>query len=154
MAHPTRLFNTPEELYSVFESYKEDLKDQSNEWLKVQYVGKEGSRKEDGQKVPMTLEGFKRFARKSHGEVHQYFINKDELYNDFVPICSQIKEEIREDQIIGGLLGFYNPSITQRLNGLAEKTESKVEATIENIDYSKLSDAALKEIANAEHKPS
>jgi hypothetical protein len=27
------------------------------------------------------------------------------------------------------MLGVYNPSITQRLNGLTEKTESKVEIT-------------------------
>ena len=37
-----------------------------------------------------------------------------------------LKEEIRENQILGGLLGFFNPSITQRLNGLVEKQEMAI----------------------------
>jgi hypothetical protein len=125
MAHPTRIFNTPEELEAAWRGYKEDLDKQSKEWLNVQYVGKDGERKADGLKVPMTLEGFKRYCRNNKGEVHQYFDNADSLYDDFMVICRAIREEIRENQIIGGLLGVYNASITQRLNGLADKTETK-----------------------------
>lgn len=130
--HPTRIFKTPEELQNAFNEYKEDLEEQAKNWLKVQYVGKEGKRMTDAQKVPYTLEGFKRYCRNNYGEVQQYFDNpkspdsKEGYYDDFIAICSHIKEEIRENQIIGGLLGFYNPSITQRLNGLVEKTESKI----------------------------
>ena len=126
--HPTRIFETPEDLEKAFLEYKDDLKEQSNEWLRVQYVGKDGDRKTDPQKVPMTFEGFKRFCREKYGCVEQYFTNQDELYKDFIGVCSRIKEEIRENQIIGGLLGFYNPSITQRLNNLSEnvKTVGKV----------------------------
>ena len=124
--HPTRIFKTPDELENAFESYKEDLKEQANEWLKVQYVGKDGDRVEDPQKVPYTFEGFKRFCRKKYGDVTEYFLNRDGYYDDFTNICHAIREEIRENQITGGLLGFYNPSITQRLNGLAEKTENNI----------------------------
>jgi len=125
--HPTRIFNEPADLEKVWDAYKLDLKEQAKEWLKVQYVGKEGERVTDAQKVPMTFEGFKRYCRKSHGEVEQYFTNQDGYYANFIGICHAIKEEIRENQIIGGLLGFYNPSITQRLNGLTDKSESTVE---------------------------
>lgn len=121
--HPTRIFKSPEELEKAFTEYKEDLKEQSKEWLKIQYVGKEGERKADPQKVPMTLEGFERYCYNHYGYVGQYFDNKDDLYNEFVAICSRIKKEIRENQIIGGILGFYNPSITQRLNGLTERND-------------------------------
>lgn len=121
--HPTRIFKAPEELLKAFEEYKEDLKEQANEWLKVQYVGKEGDRKEDAQKIPMTQEGFEIFCKNKYGFVEQYFKNKDGYYDDFVPICSYIKKEIRNNQIIGGLLGFFNPSITQRLNNLKEQTD-------------------------------
>jgi hypothetical protein len=76
--------------------------------------------------VPYTLEGFKRYCRKNYGDVEQYFWNKDNYYNDFVGICSYIKNEIRENQITGGLLGFYNPSITQRLNNLTDKVETTI----------------------------
>lgn len=123
--HPTRIFKTPDELADAWAKYKEDLREQGREWLKIQYVGKDGYRAEDPQKVPMTQEGFERFCYDKYGNVGQYFDNKDGYYDDFVAICLRIKKEIRENQIIGGLLGFYNPSITQRLNGLVEKTETK-----------------------------
>jgi hypothetical protein len=50
----------------------------------------------------------------------------DNAYEQFLPICSYIKREIRTDQINGGMVGQYNASITQRLNGLTEKTETTV----------------------------
>ena len=121
--HPTRIFKNPEELENAWDSFKENLKEEANQWVKVQYVGKDGDRVTEPQKVPYTFEGFKRFCRKNYGEVEQYFTNQDNLYKDFIGICRAIKEEIRENQIIGGLLGFHNPSITQRLNNLVEKTE-------------------------------
>lgn len=124
--HPTRIFKSPDEMLKAWDEYKEDLKSQGNEWLKVQYVGKDGERVADAQKVPMTLEGFKRFCRNHYGEVEQYFGNQGKIYDDFIGICSRIREEIRENQIIGGLLGFYNPSITQRLNSLVDKSETTV----------------------------
>ena len=86
-------------------------------------MGKNGDRVEEPQKVPMTIEGFKRFCRTKYGEVEQYLINKNDVYPDFIGICRTIKEEVRENQITGGLLGFFNPSITQRLNNLKEQTD-------------------------------
>ena len=125
--HPTRLFKEPKELEALWEEFKIDVKEvQSLEWMKIQYVGKDAERKEDAQKIPLTFEGFKRFARKRKGEIEQYFTNQDGYYDDFIGICRAIKEEIRENQIIGGMLNQFNPSITQRLNGLAEKTENKI----------------------------
>jgi len=41
-------------------------------------------------------------------------------------VCSRIKKSIRKDQIEGGMVGQYNPSITQRLNGLVEKQETSI----------------------------
>ena len=119
--HPTRIFKKPEELQEAFNEYKADLKVQANEWLKIQYIGRDSERIAEPQKVPMTMEGFKRFSRNNYGEVEQYFTNQDGYYDDFIGICSHIREEIRENQIIGGLLNFYNPSITQRLNNLTDK---------------------------------
>lgn len=125
--HPTRIFKKPKELEKVWKAYKEDLKEKSKQWEKIQYVGKYGSRKTDYPKLPLTLEGLKRYCWDQNiGTIQHYFENTDNLYDDFCGICSRIKNEIREDQIAGGMLGFYNPSITQRLNNLAEKTESKV----------------------------
>ena len=118
--HPTRIFKNELELSKAWEEYKEHLKEEANKWQKVQYVGKDGQRVTDPQKVPLTFEGFKIYCRNNYGNIEQYFVNKDGYYNEFVSICSHIKEEIRTDQIVGGLLGFYNPSITHRLNNLVE----------------------------------
>lgn len=123
--HPTRIFKSPNELLTAWNEYKSDLKEQSKEWLKIDYVGRDGQRVSEPQKIPYTFEGFKRYCRENYGEVEQYFTNQDNYYEDFIGICSRVKEEIRENQIIGGLLNFYNPSITQRLNGLTDKSEVK-----------------------------
>lgn len=131
--HPTRIFTEPVELYNAWVLFKLDLKEQSKEWLKIQYVGKDGERMTDPQKVPYTFEGFKRFCRNGYGEIEQYFTNQDDYYEDFIGVCRAIKEEIRENQIIGGLLGFHNPSITQRLNGLKENVDQNINASITQI---------------------
>jgi hypothetical protein len=133
--HPTRIFKSPDELYAAFEAYKKDLDEKAKDWLKVQYVGKDGERVTDKYKLPYTFEGFKVYCYNEYGKIEQYFVNKDGLYDDFGSICSHIKEEIRNNQILGGLIGIYNPSITQRLNGLTDKTSSE-----HNINVNKLPD--------------
>ena len=121
--HPTRIFKSPHELELAWKAYKDHLIEESSKWLKIQYVGKEGQRMTDKMKLPYTMDGFEVFCYNNYGTVEQYFKNKDGYYTDFVPICSHIKKEIRENQITGGMLGIYNPSITQRLNNLVEKVE-------------------------------
>ena len=128
--HPTRIFKSPNELLTAWNEYKQDVQEQGKEWTKVQYVGRDGTRKVDEYKIPLTIEGFKRFCRNNYGEVGPYLHNQDGYYEDFITICNAIKEEVRENHIIGGMLGVYNPSITQRLHGLTEKTETKQEGDI------------------------
>lgn len=123
--HPTRIFKTPEDLEKAWIEYKEDLKEQSKSWEKIQYVGKDGSKRTDYPKLPLTLDGFEVWYYQTNNRfIGHYFDNKDGYYGEFVAICSHIRKEIRADQINGGMLGFYNPSITQRLNGLTEKVEN------------------------------
>ncbi len=121
--HPTRIFKTPDELEMAWRLYKEDLLIQAKDWQKVQYVGKDGQRMSDDLKLPYTMEGFEVFCYNNYGTVEQYLKNKGGYYDDFVPICSHIKKEIRHNQITGGMMGVFNPSITQRLNSLVEKSE-------------------------------
>lgn len=129
--HPTRIFKTPEDLENVWQDYKADLLVKAEQWPKVQYVGKDGYRVVDYPVLPFTFEGLKRYCWDNKiGDIEHYFWNKDKYYDDFVGVCSRIKNEIREHQIVGGMNGFFNPSITQRLNGLTEKTENKHEGKI------------------------
>lgn len=133
--HPTRIFKHPDELEKAWIAYKDSLNERSKQWPQVQYVGKDGERVIDYPKLPLTLDGFECFCYDNYGCVEQYFKNQDELYADFIPICSRIRKLIRDDQITGGLLGEYNPSITQRLNGLKESQDIQVTGVkILNID--------------------
>ncbi len=125
--HPTRIFKEPEELEKAWKEYKEHLKIEATNWPKVQYVGKDGDRKEDYPVLPYTMEGFSVYCYERHGVIREYFLNRGNYYDDFNTICAHIKEEIRHHQITGGLLGQFNPSITQRLNNLVEKTENRIE---------------------------
>jgi hypothetical protein len=74
-------------------------------------------------RVPLTIEGFEVWAFKDYSDVHHYFDNTDGRYSEYRTVCSHIKKEIRRDQIEGGMVGQYNPSITQRLNALKEQTD-------------------------------
>tara|TARA_R100000951_G_C2590003_1_gene164701 strand:- start:22 stop:498 length:477 start_codon:yes stop_codon:yes gene_type:complete len=136
--HPTRIFKAPEELQEAWGEYKECLLTAAKLWPKVQYVGRDGKRVEDYPVLPITLDGFYVFCREvvkgkpRYGEVEQYFTNQGGRYDDFVGICRACKQERRNHQIIGGMVGAFNPSITQRLNGLADKKEvdAKVDVPI------------------------
>jgi hypothetical protein len=78
---------------------------------------------------PLTLEGFELYLAEKNiiEDVSHYFCNLDNRYENYVAICTRIRKAIRKDQIEGGMVGQYNPSITQRLNGLVEKTDNKNE---------------------------
>lgn len=131
-----KYIESPEKMWEFFKSYETDLKTKESEWVKFQYVGKEGDRVTDNLKIPLTFEGFKRYCWDQNiGCIEQYFKNQDKLYDEYIPICSRIKNYIRENQIIGGMLNVFNPSITQRLNNLVEKTETELKGglTIPNI---------------------
>jgi len=112
-----KYIETPEKLMELFESYKASR--QPREIQKATAAGV----KSEWHTPPLTMEGFENYCYNVIGCVEQYFKNQAGLYTEYIPICSHIKRLIRQDQIEGGMVGQYNPSITQRLNGLTEKTD-------------------------------
>ena len=116
-----RNLDSPEQLYELFLRYKEDVK--ANPRIKSVFGGKEFEERAEPLERPLTMEGFEVFCWDEVGQVEQYFKNIDKRYEEFLPICSRIRKEIRRDQIEGGMVGQYNPSITQRLNNLKEHVE-------------------------------
>ena len=121
-----RSFETPEELWEAFVNYAEDVK--SNPRLKTVFVGKDGEQKLEPLQRPLTMEGFQLFLWDLgvRSGADEYFTNREGRYEKFSEVCSRIKKCIRADQIEGGMVGQYNPSITQRLNGLVEKQETSI----------------------------
>ena len=130
-----RNLNSPEQLYELFERYKADVK--ANPRIKYVFGGKEFEERAEPLERPLTMEGFEIFCWHEVGDVEQYFKNINKAYNEYLPICSHIRKEIRRDQIEGGMVGQYNPSITQRLNGLKEQVEqTNIEQPLFKLDDS------------------
>ena len=119
-----RNLDSPEQLSELFDKYKADVK--ANPRIKSVFGGKEFEERAEPLERPLTLEGFELFCYDEVGVVEQYFKNTDKRYEEFSTICTRIRKAIRQDQIEGGMVGQYNPSITQRLNGLTEKVESTI----------------------------
>ena len=124
-----KYIETPEKMWELFAEYK-TLTKQSPRY-RTQFVGRDGVMVKEPLERPLTMEGFECFVADNYNilGLDQYFTNQNQAYNDYLDICSRIKREIRKDQIEGGMVGQYNPSITQRLNGLVEKTDNKNENT-------------------------
>lgn len=120
-------------MWKLFQSYKKWTKD--NPITIEDYVGKDAIRVMREKPRCLTMEGFENYVANLSPEqaqldnvpleLDQYFSNQDELYNEYMAICSHIRREIRQDQIEGGMAGVYNPSITQRLNGLVDRKDVK-----------------------------
>lgn len=108
-------------MWDLFLAYKQNVKD--NPRTRTIFGGKDFEERTEDLERPLTFEGFYNYCYDEICCIDQYFENRDNRYADYVAICSRIKKTIRQDQIEGGMVGQYNPSITQRLNGLADKTE-------------------------------
>lgn len=131
---------TPEIMWELFCAYRKDIKDNPIKLVEQKkgntIIPKDATPKQVEALIsatvelpaqrPLTMEGFQNYLD-DHDvitDVTDYFENKEKRYSDFVRVCSRIRRVIRQDQIEGGMAGIYNPSITQRLNGLVEKTKA------------------------------
>jgi hypothetical protein len=118
-----KFIETPEKMWEYFEAYRQKVK--SNPILVQDFVGKDGDEVNRKKERPLTLEGFELYCYDNDiiSDLSKYFANTDNKYAEYCAICSRIRKTIKDDQIQGGMAGIYNPSITQRLNGLTDKSE-------------------------------
>lgn len=118
-----KYIETPEKMWDLFTQYKEWVE---NNPIKIEdYVGKDADRVLREKPRCLTMEGFENYVANKDiiYSLDQYFSNQDDLYTNYMGICSRIRREIRQNQIEGGMAGIYNPSITQRLNGLVDRVD-------------------------------
>lgn len=120
-----KYIESPEKMWEYFERYKKEVK--QDVILVHDFVGKDAEEVYRRKERPLTLEGFENWCADNEiiEDLGHYFANTDNRYENYRTICSRIKKVIRQDQIEGGMAGIYNPSITQRLNNLVERTEVK-----------------------------
>jgi hypothetical protein len=124
-----KYIETPDKLWEYFLSYKTEVK--SKPFLIKDWVGKDADEVHREKEKPLTIEGFECWLYDQNiiSHLSDYFANSDNKYSEYSTICSRVKKAVRQDQIEGGMAGVYNPSITQRLNNLVEKTETKHDVT-------------------------
>lgn len=117
---------TPDVLWDMFDEYRKAVK--TNPRKKQEFVGGAGRMVWRKIERPLIMEGFECFCREKGliADLKDYFANTGGSYSDYVDVCRRIKNEIREDQITGGMCGLYSASITQRINNLVEKTQQTV----------------------------
>lgn len=122
-----KLIDSPETMWKLFQDYKDYIKAKPIEV--GDWVGGMAIPVDRKKERPLTMEGFENYVADLPDmpmDLGHYFSNLNGAYEDFLAICSRIRRAIRQDQIEGGMAGIYNPSITQRLNGLVERSENKV----------------------------
>jgi hypothetical protein len=129
-----KYIETPEKLWEMFETYKTRTIENPRVIDKALQSGKVVQEK---LRVPLTYEGFETYCYEKGVTVDHYFRNTNKAYDEYCGVCQRVKKIIRQDQIEGGMVGQYNPSITQRLNNLTEKTD--VTSNGENINEIKIS---------------
>ena len=128
-------FMTPDEMWNHFTKYQFDLK--RNPFIVKDWVGGAGREVRREKEKPLTQEGFENFLRDKGviKNIGDYLTNKNGQYGEFTEVLNRIKSVIRQDQIEGGMAMIYQPSITQRLNNLVERTENKHEVNEIIIKY-------------------
>jgi hypothetical protein len=113
---------TPEAMWDLFVSYRDWCK--ANPRYQYSLSNKTGEATAIPLERPLTQVGFRSYAADNGSAVQDYFANTDGRYIEYATICTRIEEAIRHDQIEGGMVGQYNPSITQRLNNLTERVDT------------------------------
>ena len=111
-------------MWDLFKKYTKHTK--ANPIKKMDFKGKEVTTVHYELERCLTMEGFENYVADIPDHpmsLEHYFANTGEDYKKYLTICSRIRKSIRQDQIEGGMSGIYNPSITQRLNGLVDKQE-------------------------------
>lgn len=138
-------------MWTLFSAYQRQ--NRKNPILVHEFVGKDAHEVHIKKQRALTYEGFCNFVEdlgiiSGETTMDNYFKNFQGRYTEYMGVCSRIKRCIRADQIEGGLAGIYNPSITQRLNGLVEKMEINDEK--HTIDLSDLPDELIEQIIAAQ----
>lgn len=133
-----KYIKTPEEMWELFQGYKKQVKE--NPRIKVDYVGREGDKVETPIERPLTISGFKTYCAYNAGDIQRYWHNVDKKYDEYVTIIARIRNEIRSEQVDGGLTGFYNSNLTARLNNIKEQTETTNSHNVNLLNIDPLAD--------------
>lgn len=145
------IFATPEAMWEAaveYFNYNED-----NPRYEVDFRGKDATEVELPKLQPLSIEGLCIFWGVNPGYLFDFkksvAVTTGPRAKDFSNIVARIETIIFKQQYDGAASGFLNQNIIARKLGLTEKIESKIEAKIEPIDYSKLDEETLRKLDDA-----
>lgn len=149
------MFENPAELWGEYLDYAEYCK--SNPIEIEDWVGKDAVKVVRKKPLPQTLTGFILFVGGSTNWWQELRKNKN-LTPEYLGVLRAIEASITTQQVSGAMAGIYQQNIVARINGLADvkEVQNSGEITVrkDTIDYSKLSDETLREIAAASNSDS
>lgn len=148
--HGTKYIESPEKLWDLFVSYKKELEDnpfqvveQKKGTTSIKITASKSGAIDFKQpsdlvfiptQKPLTMVGFECYVMEhtkiTYPDLTAYFEGKDESYKDYFPISTRIKKEIENNQLSGGLCNIFNPSLTARINGYADKRETELKGSL------------------------
>ena len=122
---------TPEKMLEYFERYCVDTK--NDPIRKMDFKGKDAEKVFYDLEKPLTWIGFDVWLFKNLGllaGIEHYRTNPDNRYDEFIGVIRTIGQIILDDQVNGAMTGTLKENLVARLNGFADKTETKSEVTI------------------------
>lgn len=121
------IFSSPTILWEACCEYFEatDLR----KWVKKDWVGKDAHEVERETQTPYTWSGLYLFLDIDPKTWALY-----DTREDFIPICTRVRQIIITQKLEGATVGAFNPMIVSRDIGLAEKVETKNENVNFNIE--------------------
>lgn len=121
-----RTFDTPEDLYTAFEEYRDFVKSNPKLVQKLAYNQVVNIEHE----LPLTLQGFETFVS---ADLSRYLsAKKGTTYEHYAITIRRIKKEIQSDQLQGALIGTFNANLVSRLVGLhAKETAENLRARMD-----------------------
>jgi len=127
-----KYIESPEQLWQFFIDYVEH--ERLNPMRKTEYIGQHAIRVEIELETPITFEGFECYLFKMHiiSDLGDYSSNKGDRYSEFATIIKQIKSFCFTNNFKGASVGLFNASLIARKLGLTEKSEVKLDATIQD----------------------
>lgn len=141
-----KIFATPDILWDAACEYFEACI--KNPIIKVDWVGGMAKRINRPIERPFTITGLCIFL---HVNTKYFNELKERASEDYAEVITRIEETIYSQKFSGAAAGIFNPNIIARDLGLVDKTDvtTKGDKVGQGIDYTKLSDGALEEIAKA-----
>ena len=143
----------PSLLWEIACDYFKHIDD--NPWPDVDYRGKDADMVTYLRKMPYTWAGLNFYLAKHRivADLDDYRLNTAGLYTNYLGVTKLIKQVMYEQKSSGATSGFFNANIIKAELGLIDRVESKIEAKVsQTVDYSKLSESALNEIAKQLNK--